>query len=189
VVFWLKNSWYYNEPVNSQTKITTEKFKMLRVIGEDLGQLVVEKTINIDAIKVDHVHAELRDIRDVLFKGKVIKQGIIEAQVFYVNHHNVVMHKAVNIPFTLVAEIPNLNPNSFTEVQNHLLDITPHYHIHSISPCTCEETSVEIKVIAHILTKVSEWVQRDIITGVEHFPKTYYQPCPPCPPYPPYPKK
>jgi hypothetical protein len=182
VVFWLKKSWYYNATANHQTKITTEKFKMLRVIGEDLGQLVVEKTICIDAIKIDHVTVELRDIRDVLFKCKVVKQGIINAQIFYVNHHNAIMHTATDIPFKLVAEIPHLCPNPFIEVQNHLLDITPHYHILSVTPC--DETAVEIKVVAHILTKVSEWVQRDLITGVDHFPKTYYPPCPPCPPCP-----
>jgi hypothetical protein len=175
VVSRLEKTWYFGESASAQTKISTEKFKVLRVIGEDLGQIVAEKLIKIEAIKIDHVNAELREVRDVIFKGKVVKEGLLHVQVFYVNLQDAVLHTACDIPFTLIAPIPNLEPNSFIEVQNHVLDITPNFHISYVS--SCGRAEVEIKVVAHILTKVSEWVQRDLVTGVDHFPKTYYPSC------------
>jgi hypothetical protein len=165
--------------------VTTEKFKLLKVIGETLGQVVAAKTIPvitgrmkaentnglIEVIKIDHLHTELRNVKDVLYKNKVIKQGTIQAQIFYVNFKNAVMYTAIDIPFTLVAEIPGLEPNSFTEVQNHLVDITPQFQL-TPGHC-CKPGTLEIKVVAHILTVVSEWVQRNVITDEVHLlPKT-----------------
>jgi hypothetical protein len=168
-----------------------EKIKLLKVLGEDRGQVVVEKTIPvntfgmeaentkkdnkfnglIDVLKIDHLDTELRNLKDVLFKNKVIKQGTIHVQIFYVNLSNAVMHTAINIPFTIIAEIPGFEPNCFTEVQNHLIDITPQFLL-TPAHC-CEPGTLEIKVVAHILTVVSEWVQRNVITEAKHFPKTH----------------
>jgi len=153
-----------------QIKTTTEKVKVLRVIGEKVGQVVVEGVVSINAIKIDKIHAELRDLSDHVFKNKIVKQGTIHKQIFYVDPDNFVRHTTEDIPFMLTVDIPGVDPdNSFLEVQNHLLDIDTDY---TLTPAgdDCPGSLMQ-KVVAHILVKVSEWTQLDVVTKVDIFPK------------------
>ena len=153
-----------------QVKTTTERIKVLRVIGEKVGQVVVEGSIRINAIKIDKINAELRDVVDHVFRNKVVKQGIIHKQVFYVDLDNNVRHTTEDIPFMLTVDIPGVDPdNGFLDVQNHLLDIDTDY---ILTPGTCTDPGTLMqKVVAHILVKVSEWTQLDVVTKVDIFPK------------------
>lgn len=153
-----------------QVRTTTERIKVLKVIGEAIGQVVVEGAIPINAIKIDRIHAELRDVTDHVFHNKVVKQGVIHKQVFYVDPENIVRHISENIPFMLTVDIPGVDRTPFTEVQNHLLDIDTDF---VLTPATCHEHGkLSQKVVAHILVKVSEWTQIDVVTKVDVFPKT-----------------
>lgn len=166
-------SCYSNEISPKQkVKVNTERIKALRVIGEKVGQVVVEGSIPIDAIKIDRINAELREVVDHVFKNKVVKQGIIHKQIFYVDQEGIVRHTTEDIPFMLTVDIPGVDPhNPFLEVQNHLLDIDTDF---TLTPAT-EDTPGTLmqKVAAHILVKVSEWTQMDVVTKVDIFPKIY----------------
>lgn len=153
-----------------QVKTTTERIKVLRVIGEKVAQVVVEGSIPINAIKIDKINAELRDVVDHVFCNKVVKQGIIHKQVFYVDPDNNVRHTTENIPFMIAVDIKGVDPdNGFLDVQNHLLDIDTDY---ILTPGHCGEPATLMqKVVAHILVKVSEWTQMDVVTKVDVFPK------------------
>ncbi|HOJ77978.1 MAG TPA: DUF3794 domain-containing protein [Bacillota bacterium] len=153
-----------------QVKVTTERLKVLKVIGEKVGQIVVENSVPINAIKIDKINAEIRETVDHIFKNKIVKQGIIHKQVFYVDPDNVVRHLAEDIPFMLTVDIPGVDPdNGFLEVQNHLLDIDTDY---ILTPAAHSEPGVLTqKVVAHVLVKVSEWTQLDVVTNVDIFPK------------------
>ncbi|HOP75828.1 MAG TPA: DUF3794 domain-containing protein [Bacillota bacterium] len=152
-------------------KTKTERIKTLKVIGEKVGQVVVENSVPINAIKIDRINAELKETTDHIFKNKVVKQGIIHKQIFYVDPDNVVRHTSEDIPFMLTVDIPGVCPdNPYLDVQNYLLDIDVDYTLNP--PCSPGEPATLIqKVVAHILVKVSEWVQLDVITKVDIFPK------------------
>lgn len=164
-----------------QVKVKTERVKVLRVIGEQVAQVVVEGSIPINAIKIDRINAELRDVTDHLFKNKVVKQGTIHKQIFFVDPEGIVRHTTEDIPFMVSVDIPGFCPNSFTEVQNHLLDIATDFTLTpaTTSPISCNDgTNAGVvagtlmqKVVAHILIKVSEWTQMDVVTAVDIFPK------------------
>lgn len=157
-------------PSKNQLKTQTERIKTLRVIGEKVGQVVLENTVPINAIKIDRINAELRDTTDHIFKNKIVKQGTIHKQIFYVDPENVVRHMSEDIPFMLTVEIPGVNPdNPFLDVQNYLLSIDVDY---TLTPARFEEHgSLLQKVVADILVKVSEWTQLDVVTKVDIFPK------------------
>lgn len=161
---------YSNVSPTQQVKTQTERIKVLRVIGERVGQVVVEGSISINAIKIDKINAELRDVVDHVFKNKVVKQGIIHKQIFYVDPDNNVRHTTEDIPFMLTVDIPGVDPNNgFLDVQNHLLDIDTDY---VLTPAIgAEPGTLMQKVVAHILVKVSEWTQLDVVTRVDVFPK------------------
>ena len=152
-----------------QVRTTTEKIKVLRVVGERIGQVVVEGNTPINAVKIDRIIAELRDVTDHVFKNKVVKQGIIHKQVFFVDPDGIVREIEENIPFMLTVDIPGVERTPFTDVQNHLIDIDTDF---VLEPATgAHPGNLMQKVVAHILVKVSEWTQMDVVTKVDVFPK------------------
>jgi hypothetical protein len=154
-----------------QVKATTERIKVLKVIGEEIAQVVVEGSISINAIKIDRINAELREVTDHIFKNKVVKQGLIHKQIFYVDPTGIVRHTTEEIPFMVSVDINGVDPkNPFIEVQNHLLDIATDFTL--IPATTVIPGTLTQKVVAHILIKASEWTQMDVVTKVDVFPKT-----------------
>ncbi|HOP75766.1 MAG TPA: DUF3794 domain-containing protein [Bacillota bacterium] len=158
-------------PISSHqhARVETQRIKTLKVIGEAVGQLVLENKADIDAIKIIKVDAELRDTTDHLFKNKVVKQGVIHKQILYVDPYDVVRHASEDVPFMLTVDIPGVEPNPFTEVQNHLLDLEVDF---TLKPA-CHDKKGEIiqKTVAHILVRVSEWALVDVVTKHDIFPK------------------
>lgn len=160
----------YNSGISPQFKPVFEKIKTLKVIGQEVGQLVVENSTCINAIKIDRVKAFLLESHDHLFCNKVVKQGTIRKEVFYVNPENRVRFLTEDIPFMLTFDIPGFKPNPFSEIQTHLLDIDVDY---ILSPSKkCIPGCLKQIVVAHILVVVSEWTQLDVLTKIDIFPKT-----------------
>lgn len=147
----------------------TEKIKVLKVVGEAVGQLVLENSTCINAVKIDRINAKLLDTTDHLFRNKVVKQGTILKEIFYVDPEGVVRFKSEKIPFMLTVDIPGLKPNPFIEVQNHLLDIEVDYNL--TPPRYCIPGCLQQKIVAHILVVAAEWTQLDVVTKVDLTPK------------------
>lgn len=152
------------------TLCSTEEFavdkiriKALKVVGEAIGQLVITNSTCINAIKIDRIKAELLESRDHVFSNKIVKQGTIRKEVFYVNPENQLRFLSEDVPFMLTVEIPGFEPNAFTEVQNHLLDIDVDYHLTPARQCI--PGCLKQIIVAHILVKASEWRQVDVVTG------------------------
>ncbi|HBG17600.1 MAG TPA: hypothetical protein DDW93_12535 [Firmicutes bacterium] len=151
--------------------LNTERLKVLRVIGERVAQVVVESEVPIDAIKIDKIEAQLGPFEDHVFKNKVVKQGTIHKQIFYVDSDNFVRHIAEDIPYMLTVEIPGVKPSDFVEVQNHLVDIDTDFQLVPCPSGLGQRATLRQKVVAHILVKVSEWSQVDVVTNVQSFPQ------------------
>lgn len=149
--------------------VGTEKIKVLRVVGEAVGQLVLENSTCINAVKIDRINAKLLDTTDHLFCNKVVKQGVILKEIFYVDPEGVVRFKSEKIPFMLTVDIPGLKPNGFTEVQNHLLDIEVDHNL--TPPRYCIPGCLQQKIVAHILVTAAEWTQLNVVTKVDLNPK------------------
>lgn len=154
---------------NQHVTMKTERLKVLKVVGEKVAQVVLENDVCIDAIKIDKIDAMLGPFEDHVFKNKVVKQGVIHKQVFYVDHDNVVRHMAEDVPYMLTVDIPNVRPGDDVEVQNHLQDIDVDYQLIPGEPG--KKSTLRQKIVAHILVKVSEWTQVDVVTDVKVFPR------------------
>lgn len=148
--------------------LVTERLKVLKVIGEAVAQVVLENEVPIDAIKIDKIETSLRDTQDHVFEGKVVKQGTIHKQIFYVDRDNFVRHLAEDIPFMTAVDIPGVCPGPFIDVQNHLLDVDTDFQL--VPGCHGEPGKLHQKVVAHILVKVSKWSQVDVVTGIQKYP-------------------
>lgn len=158
-------------PTNAvrDVNVGTEKIKVLKVIGQAVAQLVLDNSTCINAVKIDRIKAKLLDTTDHLFKNKVVKQGTIRKEIFYVDSEGTVRFKKEDLPFMLSVDIPGLRPNGFTEVQNHLLDIDVDYRL--TPPRHCIPGCLEQKIVAHILVVAAEWTQLDVVTKVDFKPQ------------------
>ncbi len=163
------NRTYSSIDATREINIGTEKIKVLKVVGQAIGQLVLDNSTCINAVKIDRINAKLLDTTDHLFRNKVVKQGIIRKEIFYVDPEGVVRFKTEDIPFMLTVDIPGFMPNGFTEVQNHLLDIDVDFSLKP--PQYCIPGCLEQKIVAHILVIAAEWTQLDVVTKVNMSPR------------------
>lgn len=152
-------------------KLSTERLKVLKVVGEKVAQVVVESEVPIRAVKIDKIIASLRDVEDHVFQNKVVKQGLIHKQIFYIDRDNFLRHLAEDVPFMVTVDIPGVIPGDEVDVQNHLLDIDIDYQLTQERSCADGEGILRQKIVAHILVKVSEWRQVDVVTDVQIFPR------------------
>lgn len=133
------------------------RIKAERVVGEAVAQ-VVEEAPPLPlpgAIKVDHITATITSTTDHVFPGKVVKQGFIHKQIFFVDATNTVRHAAQDVPFTVAVDIPGTQPGFI--VENFLQDIFTDFQL--VNSVLFE------KVVAHILVKVTTLEQIDVVTG------------------------
>lgn len=157
--------------VSQSIKLTTERIKVLKVIGESIGQVVVENTSEINAVKIDRIIASVRDVTDHIFTNKIVKQGTIHKQVFFVDPNGIVREVNENVPFMLVVDIAGVErDNPLIDVENRVLNIETDF---TLTPATCHERgSLSQKIVAHILVKVSELVQLDVVVKPNLFSQT-----------------
>lgn len=155
---------------NGDLRLTTERIKALKVIGESIAQVVAEGSITMNAIKIEAVHGELIHLTHHVFQDKVVLQGKIHKQILYVDPTGTVRHTTEDIPFMAAVDIPGVDPNnSFLEVQTHPLSIEIDHSL--ISGVHEQPATLMQKVVARILVKVSEWAQMDVVTEVNIYPK------------------
>ena len=148
----------------TQLNVKTERIKVLKVVGERIGQLVVQKKTPTCAVKIDRITAKLGDFTDHLFNNKIVKQGTIIKEVFFVDRKGVLRFLAEEIPFTIAVDIPGFRPGSLTEVQNHLLDIDVDFQL---TPATrLRPGCLRQIIVAHILFVAAEWTQLDVVTKI-----------------------
>lgn len=146
---------------NQLITLTTERLKVLKVIGESIGQLVVENTAEINAVKIDRIIASVKDVTDHVFTNKIVKQGIIHKQVFYVDPTGIVREVNENVPFMLDFDIPGVERDKSLDIENTVLNIETDF---ILIPARCDELGrLKQKIVAHLLVKISEWTQLDVV--------------------------
>ncbi len=87
---------------------------MTTVLAETTVQVLVDDIVvlPLPAIKVDEITARIDDLQCYVIDDKVIFQGILHKQIFYVDTDNVVRHVAVDIPFSGFADLPGVPAGS-----------------------------------------------------------------------------
>jgi len=82
------------------------------VIGHGDKQRLIETTIPLpDAIKIVDIQAFIRDVTSVVKEGKVIVQGRLHKQIFFVGTDGLVHHITEDIDFSEMVEIDPLDPD------------------------------------------------------------------------------
>lgn len=80
------------------------------VIGRGVKQKFIEEQKTLDAVKIVDIVPQLRDITSIVKEGKVIVQGVLHQQIFFVGTDGLVHHIAEDIDFSEMVEIEPLDP-------------------------------------------------------------------------------
>lgn len=126
------------------------------VIGENMRQILSETTLELDqtAIKIKEINANFEEVNAVVINDKVIVQGIIHKQIFYVGEDNVEYHQAENVPFSTFVDVIGARPGMDVDVIPTVAFIKP-----ILSP---DGDLLTQKVIGDIFVKVTENIQFNV---------------------------
>lgn len=139
--------------------------KLDTVVGEQTKQILVENTVTLSqpAIKVREIVARVENLMAEVIEDKVIIQGIIHKQIFFINENNLEIHQSENVPFSTFVDIPGA-------VQGMDIRIKP--VIETILFELMDSTTLRQKVIVELFVKVTESQQLEVQIAAPYGP--YY---------------
>jgi hypothetical protein len=128
------------------------------VIGESTRQLLVERnvTLTIPALKIRNINAEIRNLITHVIADKVVIQGSIHKQVFFVGEDNIVHHQGEDFSFSTFADVPGAEPGMNVDV-NPLIETVIFNLLNS--------TLLHQKIVIEFFVKVTETRQLNVQTG------------------------
>lgn len=132
--------------------------KLPFVVGENTKQDLIANDIKLDepAIKVKEIQASFRNLKAVVIENKVVVQGILHKQIFYVDRDNIERHQAEDIPFSNFLDVPGALPNMDVDFNPIIEDVIFQLRRGNI---------LHQKVVVQYFIKVTEPEQVQVIPG------------------------
>lgn len=147
-------------------KNNCELFRVMKLVGEKEVQIVERTACPVPEYtppvrKVLKVLVKLDKTEDLLFTNKVVKEGVFEIQIIFACCDDLVRHISLELPFMMEAEIAGARPGM--QVQNTVIRTEQNVTVVTNNPkdeLTCQV--FDIRVVALILTRVTETVERKL---------------------------
>ena len=136
-----------------------------QVIGENTRQELIESqvTLGTPAVKVTEIRAAIQNVTTDVIEDKVIVQGVIHKQIFFVGEDNVERHQAEDVEFSTFVDIPGAAPGMDVEV----VPTVEFVDFELLSPTLLLE-----KVVVELFVKVTQGIQINVALGPAYGP--YY---------------
>jgi len=103
------------------------KESRLLVIKGDAAQAMQADTPQGPVKKIKEIQAEVESVTGIALEDKVLVQGILREQVFFVDASDIVRHQEFRFPFSQLVEIPGTRPGMTVQVQAVLEDEIFHF--------------------------------------------------------------
>lgn len=128
------------------------------VVGENTTQFIVENVVTLaqPAIKVDEVRVEIRGLEAEVIENKVVVQGLLHKQIFYVDTANQERHQAEDVPFVQTVDVPGALPGM-------LVQLSP--AVEAVIPSLESPTLLRQKVVVSLLVKVARQETLRLVAG------------------------
>ena len=128
------------------------------VVGEGITQTLNENfvTLAVPAIKVEEIRGTIMDVTTEVIPDKVIIQGTIHKQIFFVGTDNIGRHQAEDVHFSAFADVPGAAPG---------MNIQVHPRIETIIFELLEPTVLRQKVVVEIFVKVTNSIEFQAALG------------------------
>lgn len=104
--------------------------------------------LEVPALKIRNIENEIQDLSYEIIQDKVIVQGIIDKQIFYVGTDNVVHHHSDEMSFCTFIDIPGAAPDMEAVIDIEIEKILAH-----LNP---EGTRITQKAILNVFVKVED---------------------------------
>lgn len=129
-----------------------------QVVGEATKQELIENmvTLQIPAVKIDDITAEIVDLTVEVLEDKIVIQGVLHKQIFFIGHDNVEFHQAEEVEFSTFVDIPGAEPG---------MDVITEPTIEFIHFELLDENTVLQKIVVEFFVKVTESVQMNVALG------------------------
>ncbi|HYH02001.1 MAG TPA: DUF3794 domain-containing protein, partial [Bacillota bacterium] len=129
-----------------------------QVVGENTNQLLIENdfTLPTPAIKIDEIVGRIQDLEVEVIKDKIIIQGILHKQIFFVGTDNLGRHQGEDVPFSLFVDLPGAEPG---------MDVQVHPRIEAIIFELISPTVLRQKAVMEFFVKVTENFRQNVTVG------------------------
>jgi hypothetical protein len=129
-----------------------------QVVTENTGQILLENDFTLDtaAVKVDEIVGNVRDIEVEVIPDKVIIQGILHKQIFFVDSGNLGRHQSEDVPFSLFVDAPGALPG---------MDVQVHPRIEALFFNLITPTVLRQKAVLEFFVKITERVRHNVTVG------------------------
>jgi hypothetical protein len=129
-----------------------------RVIGENSAQTLVESDLELftPAVKIDEIIGSIQDITPEIINDKVIIQGILHKQIFFIGADNMGRHQAEDLPFSFFVDVPGATPGMNVQIQPRIEAIL--FNLSS-------DTLLNQKAVLEFFVKVTENVMLSVDIG------------------------
>ena len=93
-------------------------FRVDRVVAENAKQVMIESAgcLAEPASSVRNIHVTVTELALEILRNRVIIQGVLHQQIFYVGAQDVVQHQVEDVPFCLFADTPGARPGMNVQV-------------------------------------------------------------------------
>ncbi|NPV53562.1 MAG: DUF3794 domain-containing protein [Firmicutes bacterium] len=154
----------------------TTTIKVERVIGHGTRQVLLEETKPLTAIKIVDIVATLRNIRSYVKNGKVIVQGTVHKQIYYIGTDDLEHHLAEDIDFSELVEIVPLNPalparegmneQDFSVIENIVWEFDPAVGMLTQKIIVRLEVKVtQTEQLPVALDPYGQWIKAQVVIG------------------------
>lgn len=129
-----------------------------QVVGENTVQTLVETdfTLPVPALKIDEIVGKIQDVEVEVIENKVIIQGILHKQIFYIDTDNFGRHQAEDVPFSTFVDLPGALPG---------MDVQVHPKIEVILFELISPTLLRQKAVMEFFVKVTDQVRQSVTVG------------------------
>lgn len=129
-----------------------------QVVGEGTVQTLHDTLVTLaePAVKVEEIRGEIRDVTTEIIPNKVIVQGTIHKQIFFVGTDNIARHQAEEIHFSAFLDLPGVQPGMSVRVQPRIEVIV----FELLTPTTLRE-----KVVIENFMKVTTAIEFQAALG------------------------
>lgn len=118
----------------------------MAILADTIAQVLVDDTVTLPlpAEKIDEIVASVRDLNCFVIENKVIFQGILHKQIFFVDTNGIVRHVGVDIPFSGFVDTPGVPAGSTCQLTPDIVFLT----FDLMTPTELRETVViDIRVV------------------------------------------
>lgn len=170
-------------------------FKVEQVVAAESKQTLRESVVNLDlpAEKVREITGEIRNATAEIIPNKVVVQGILHKQIFFIGlNDSVEHHQAEDVPFSLFIDMPGISPGQNVHVTFIIEEILFHLEndqtLRQKAIIKAEVVVTETIQISLALTSGPLFKLEQVIgEGIRQILITRRQPVVPVPPVPPFP--